>query len=117
MPKVKPLTEDERRRKLLSDTIYAYMGTNHKLSSDVAKVAGISHATFNRRIKYGDFTLPEFERIIKYLHIPQGEILKILDVKIENESDIVGEIRETNIALRMLAESLSTGGRSYEIIR
>ena len=66
MPKVKPLTESERRDAALTEQLWGKM-KNAKLSGEeVAKMLGIGKNTFYRRIKHPeDFTLGEIRTLQK----------------------------------------------------
>lgn len=68
MPRVKPLTEAERRARLIQSSLAASMKFERKTAKEVADAIGLTLATFNRRKRQPEkFTLEELWRLKKYL--------------------------------------------------
>ena len=66
MPKVKPLTENERRNAEISAQIYGRIRTEKTNGEEVAKRLGIGKNTFYKRVKHPEqFTLNDIRTLQK----------------------------------------------------
>lgn len=78
MPVIK-LTEENRKKRLLSGMIQARMDAEQITTKQMAAMLGIHPETFKRKKNHPEFfTYPELMKIFKKLGFPESEILEVM---------------------------------------
>lgn len=78
MPVIK-LTEENRKKRLLSGMIQARMDAEQITTNQMAAMLGIHPETFKRKKNHPEFfTYPELMKIFKKLSFPENEILEVM---------------------------------------
>lgn len=78
MPIIK-LTEENRKKRLLSGMIQARMDAEQITTNQMAAMLGIHPETFKRKKNHPEFfTYPELMKIFKKLSFPENEILEVM---------------------------------------
>ena len=78
MPVIK-LTEENKKKRLLSGMIQARMDAEQVTVSQMAAMLGIHPETFKRKKNHPEFfTYPELMKIFKKLEFPESEILEVM---------------------------------------
>lgn len=78
MPVIK-LTEENKKKRLLSGMIQARMDAEQITANQMAAMLGIHPETFKRKKNHPEFfTYPELMKIFKKLEFPESEILEVM---------------------------------------
>lgn len=78
MPVIK-LTEENKKKRLLSGMIQARMDAEQITTKQMAAMLGIHPETFKRKKNHPEFfTYPELMKIFKKLSFPENEILEVM---------------------------------------
>ena len=78
MPVIK-LTEENKKKRLLSGMIQARMDAEQITAKQMAAMLGIHPETFKRKKNHPEFfTYPELMKIFKKLSFPENEILEVM---------------------------------------
>lgn len=78
MPVIK-LTEENKKKRLLSGMIQARMDAEQITTNQMAAILGIHPETFKRKKNHPEFfTYPELMKIFKKLSFPENEILEVM---------------------------------------
>lgn len=78
MPVIK-LTEENRKKRLLSGMIQTRMDAEQITVNQMAAMLGIHPETFKRKKNHPEFfTYPELMKIFKKLSFPENEILEVM---------------------------------------
>ncbi len=78
MPVIK-LTEENKKKRLLSGMIQARMDAEQITANQMAAMLGIHPETFKRKKNHPEFfTYPELMKIFKKLNFPESEILEVM---------------------------------------
>ena len=78
MPVIK-LTEENKKKRLLSGMIQARMDAEQITVNQMAAILGIHPETFKRKKNHPEFfTYPELMKIFKKLSFPESEILEVM---------------------------------------
>lgn len=78
MPVIK-LTEENKKKRLLSGMIQARMDAEQITTNQMAAMLGIHPETFKRKKNHPEFfTYPELMKIFKKLSFPENEILEVM---------------------------------------
>lgn len=78
MPVIK-LTEENKKKRLLSGMIQARMDAEQITVNQMAVMLGIHPETFKRKKNHPEFfTYPELMKIFKKLEFPESEILEVM---------------------------------------
>ncbi len=78
MPVIK-LTEENKKKRLLSGMIQARMDAEQITVNQMAAMLGINPETFKRKKNHPEFfTYPELMKIFKKLNFPESEILEVM---------------------------------------
>lgn len=78
MPVIK-MSEENRKKHLLSGMIRARMDAKQITVNQMASILGIHPETFKRKRNHPEFfTYPELMKIFKKLEFPESEILEVM---------------------------------------